>query len=237
MRHIGFMFPLTRRRVFYLLQRVVYAAKTADLLGSISLTLSTPGSRKTRLLRLLQLVMRIAAVTNSYQRPEDMKAQFDRCAPQFSTPSPMEQEQLTDKAVRKEDTDRMSNITREELDAKLAMTEARMDARLERFDKDMRQVVSDFRLEVQPLKSMKADLRSATGIIVGTVIATAVAVASLSFGAFDSGRETSQLVEQAKQQSAENRKLLDQIEEKLKSIPTQPTSLKNFNDSGVMPKP
>lgn len=131
----------------------------------------------------------------------------------------------------------MSEITREELDAKLAATEARMDARLERFDKDMRQVVSEFRLEVQPLKSLKSSLWTATAAIIGSVVATAVAVASLSFGAFDSGRETSQLVEQAKQQSAENRRLLDQIDEKLKSIPADPSSLKNLKESGVVPKP
>lgn len=130
-------------------------------------------------------------------------------------------------------TEAMNDITREELDAKLAANEARMDARLERFDKDMRQVVSDFRLEVQPLKSLKANIWSSTAFIIASVIA----VASLSFGAFDSGRETSKLVEEAKQQAAENRKLLEQIDSKLRSIPAQPSGFQGTERTEKTPAP
>jgi len=112
----------------------------------------------------------------------------------------------------------MSDISREELDAKLATVEARTDARLERFEKDMRQVVSEFRLEVQPLKNLKANLWSATAVIVATIIA----VVSMSFTAFDSGRETSQLVEAAKQQTQQTQKLLEQIQAQQKSIQAAP---------------
>lgn len=104
-------------------------------------------------------------------------------------------------------TKRMNDITREELDAKLQATEARMDARLERFDKDMRQAVSDFRLEVQPLKSLKANIWGATAVTIGVM----VAVLSYGVASFDSGRDTSVVIQEMRQQSFETRQLLEQI--------------------------
>lgn len=111
-------------------------------------------------------------------------------------------------------TDAMTDISREELDAKLSAVEARMDRRVADFQGDMRQAVSDFRLEIHPLKGMKANIWSATAVMVGTI----VAVVGLSFTAFDSGRETSVLVQEAKQQSVETRKLLEQIQAQQKSL-------------------
>jgi hypothetical protein len=101
----------------------------------------------------------------------------------------------------------MNEITREELDAKLEATEARMDARLERFDKDMRQAVSDFRLEIQPLKNLKANIWGATAVTIGVM----VAVLSYGVASFDSGRDTSAVIQEMKQQSFETRQLLEQI--------------------------
>ncbi|MGH8447906.1 MAG: hypothetical protein ACRESD_01415, partial [Pseudomonas sp.] len=60
-----------------------------------------------------------------------------------------------DIAPKPSDTEAMSDINREELDAKLSAVEARMDRRIADFQSDMRQAVSDFRLEIQPIKSMK----------------------------------------------------------------------------------
>lgn len=104
-------------------------------------------------------------------------------------------------------TNRMNDITREELDAKLQATEARMDARLERFDKDMRQAVSDFRLEIQPLKNLKANIWGATAVTIGVM----VAVLSYGVASFDSGRDTSAVIQEMKQQSFETRQILEQI--------------------------
>lgn len=117
-------------------------------------------------------------------------------------------------------TDAMNDINREELDAKLAAVEARMDRRIGDFQSDMRQAVSDFRLEIQPLKGMKANIWSAAAVMIATI----VAVVSLSFAAFDSGRETSVLVQEAKQQSVETRKLLEQIQAQQKNISIQTPS-------------
>ncbi|MDR0189409.1 hypothetical protein RCO22_10710 [Pseudomonas yamanorum] len=125
-----------------------------------------------------------------------------------------------DIAPKPSDTEDMSDINREELDAKLSAVEARMDRRIADFQSDMRQAVSDFRLEIQPLKGMKANIWSATAVMVGTI----VAVVGLSFTAFDSGRETSELVQEAKQQATETRKLLEQIQAQQKSMVTPPAS-------------
>jgi len=112
-----------------------------------------------------------------------------------------------DTPSKKGDTSAMNEITREELDAKLEATEARMDARLERFDKDMRQAVSDFRLEIQPLKNLKANIWGATAVTIGVM----VAVLSYGVASFDSGRDTSAVIQEMKQQSFETRQLLEQI--------------------------
>lgn len=127
-------------------------------------------------------------------------------------------------------TEHMTDINREELDAKLSAVEARMDRRIGDFQSDMRQAVSDFRLEIQPIKGMKANIWSATAVMIATI----VAVVSLSFTAFDSGRETSALVQEAKQQSVETRKLLEQIQAQQKniSIPAPPKSQPPSPDSG-----
>ncbi|AQT94255.1 hypothetical protein [Pseudomonas azotoformans] len=128
-----------------------------------------------------------------------------------------------DNAKKQDDTATMSEINREELDAKLSAVEARMDRRIADFQGDMRQAVSDFRLEIQPIKGMKANIWSATAVMIATI----VAVVSLSFTAFDSGRETSVLVQEAKQQSIETRKLLEQIQAQQKNTyaPTQAPTL------------
>jgi hypothetical protein len=125
-----------------------------------------------------------------------------------------------DRPTKRADDPRMNDISREELDAKLSAVEARMDRRIADFQSDMRQAVSDFRLEIQPLKGMKANIWSATAVMAGTIIA----VVGLSFTAFDSGRETSVLVQEAKQQSLETRQLLEQIQAQQKALTApQPT--------------
>lgn len=123
-----------------------------------------------------------------------------------------------DNADKQGDTVPMNDINREELDAKLSAVEARMDRRIADFQGDMRQAVSDFRLEIQPLKGMKSNIWSATAVMVGTIIAAV----GLSFTAFDSGRETSALVQEAKQQSLETRQLLEQIQRQQQSPQVAP---------------
>lgn len=130
------------------------------------------------------------------------------------------QKKIQDENQNPVDTVVMSDMNREELDAKLSAVEARMDRRIADFQGDIRQAVSDFRLEIQPLKGMKANIWSATAVMVGTIIAAV----SLSFTAFDSGRETSALVQEAKQQSLETKQLLEQIQRQQQATQTAPTA-------------
>ncbi|WAE51165.1 hypothetical protein [Stutzerimonas frequens] len=128
------------------------------------------------------------------------------------------------------------SVSHSELDAKLETAAARMDLRLAQFDSDMRgivadlrqetrelvaemrqdrsevvggmrQEISDFRLEIQPLKNMKASIWGSTAVIVGAIFAAV----ALAFGAFDSGRDTSQALQEMRQQSFETRQLLEQV--------------------------
>lgn len=171
------------------------------------------------------------AVINSYRRAEEAEIPAPRIvvdtdSPYFIALRALAEQQaafaelskvtstVNDNKSSSDDTAKMNDINREELDAKLSAVEARMDRRIADFQGDMRQAVSDFRLEIQPIKGMKANIWSATAVMVGTI----VAVVGLSFTAFDSGRETSTLVQEAKQQTLETRQLLEQIQAQQKNI-------------------
>lgn len=174
---------------------------------------------------ILDQIQAFAALNAGHMhKPQEIKKNFE-WVDRIARKKPAE----SDNSRKQGDTASMNDINREELDAKLSAVEARMDRRIADFQGDIRQAVSDFRLEIQPIKGMKANIWSATAVMVGTI----VAVVGLSFTAFDSGRETSELVQEAKQQSVETRKLLEQIQAQQKSlsVPVQapsapPTSAK-----------
>ncbi|WP_440061495.1 hypothetical protein ACTAB0_11640 [Pseudomonas syringae] len=123
--------------------------------------------------------------------------------------------QKGDKSHPLSDTHPMSEMNREELDAKLSAVEARMDKRISDFGADMRQVVSDFRVEMAPIKNLKTSIWSAAGFIVASMIA----VIGLTVTGFYTGRDTSNLINEAKVQSQETRKLLEQIQLQQKTPP------------------
>ncbi|MCF5551918.1 hypothetical protein GIV71_15660 [Pseudomonas syringae] len=122
---------------------------------------------------------------------------------------------IGDKPDTVADTEAMSEMNREELDAKLSAVEARMDRRISDFGADMRQVVSDFRVEMAPMKNIKTSIWSAAGFIVASMIA----VIGLTVTGFYTGRDTSNLINEAKLQSQETRKLLEQIKLQQQTLP------------------
>ncbi|ANI14452.1 hypothetical protein A9C11_10860 [Pseudomonas citronellolis] len=122
----------------------------------------------------------------------------------------------------------MTDISREELDAKLEATNARVDARLASFESTVRETLSAIRqdsadmrgelkaihVELSYLKNLKSSIWSAAGFTIASVIAgVGVIIGTLAYGVstFDSGRETSALIQEAKQQTNETRQLLEQI--------------------------
>lgn len=123
-----------------------------------------------------------------------------------------------DSKQNESNTEDMNEITREELDAKLAAVEARMDRRIADFGADMRQVVADFRVEMEPVKNVKANIWSAAGFVVASLIA----IVGLTVTGFYTGRDTSNLINEAKAQTIETRKLLEQIKAQPQQAPEPP---------------
>lgn len=140
---------------------------------------------------------------------------------------------------QKADTKVMTDITREELDAKLDATNARVDARLSSFEGVIRETLAavrqdsaEIRGELKVMHSELSGLKNIKGSIWGAAGATIIGVggilvAMLSYGVsnYDAGRETSQLIEAAKQQSQETRLLLEKIQaQQQKEIPVTPAA-------------
>ncbi|AIR90494.1 hypothetical protein LK03_14890 [Pseudomonas cremoricolorata] len=131
-----------------------------------------------------------------------------------------------DKDVREDDTRLMSDITREELDAKLEATQAKIDARLAGFEGAVRDTLSavrqdsaEMRGELKLIQSQLGEIKDVKRSVWGAAAATVLGVSGiigtiigLSVASFDSGRETSQLVESAKIQSQATQKLLERIQ-------------------------
>lgn len=128
------------------------------------------------------------------------------------------------------------DMDREELKAHLEAQDARVDVRLKSFEQTVKDAMGEIRLnsvesrgelkamhvELSHLKNIKGTVLAAAGatiIGVGSILA-----AMLSFGvaSFDTGRETSQLVEEAKRQSVETRQLLEQIQTQQRAMTTSP---------------
>ena len=132
----------------------------------------------------------------------------------------------------------MSEMSRDEIQARLDASEAKVDARLASFDATMRQGLSDIRLEmagmrgdIQVVQTELAPLKGLRSTIVTTALASVIAIAGLVSGimaygisSFDSGRETSAMIAEAKQQAEANRQLLREIQAQQRISPQSPTA-------------
>lgn len=140
------------------------------------------------------------------------------------------------------DTRHMNDITREELDAKLDATNARLEARLASYEGMIRDTLAavrhdsaEMRGELKVMHGELSGLKNIKGSIWGAAGATIIGVggimaAMLSYGVanYDTGRETAQLVEAAKQQTQDTQKLLEQIQAQQKAsvLPPPPRPAK-----------
>lgn len=134
-----------------------------------------------------------------------------------------------------EKTSVSTNITREEISAKLEATEARMDARVAGMSAKLDTVLAEMRADRDAnsirfsavakdisdikgdLSESKAQFRTVVGNVWGAAVATITIVAAIvGFGisAFDSGRETSKSIAEA---TARMEKLQAQIEARAKA--------------------
>ncbi len=115
----------------------------------------------------------------------------------------------------------MSDFSREELKAHLQNQDLKVDVRL----KDFESKVSDGLTQMNhSLQLLEKDLSAFRGIkatilinsIVSVIAIVGIVIGVMAYGvsSFDSGRETSIIVQELKQQNAETRYLLEQIKAK-----------------------
>lgn len=123
-----------------------------------------------------------------------------------------------DLGVENVDTDPMTDITREELNAKLEAQQLKVDARLKEFEGKVTDGITQMNHSLQLLEKDLAGVRGLKGTIILNSVLSVIAIVGIVIGVmaygvanFDSGRETSVLVQEAKQQTTDTRELLEQI--------------------------
>ncbi|WP_460093730.1 hypothetical protein [Pseudomonas sp. S2_B03] len=112
----------------------------------------------------------------------------------------------------------MTNITREELNARLENQQLKVDARLKEFEDKVTGGLTQMNHSLQLLDKDLAGVRGLKGTIILNSILSVIAIvgiviAVMSYGVanFDSGRDTSAAIQDMKQQSLETKALLEQI--------------------------
>ncbi|CAN7251488.1 hypothetical protein LJR159_000930 [Pseudomonas brassicacearum] len=130
------------------------------------------------------------------------------------TPEPSEGDNPADAAH----TEDMTDITRDELKAHLENQDLKVDARLGKFEQRVSDGLTEMNHSLQLLDKDLAGLRGLKGTIILNSVLSVIAVvgiviAVMSYGtsSFDSGRDTSQLLQELRQQSFENKQMLEQI--------------------------
>jgi hypothetical protein len=120
-----------------------------------------------------------------------------------------------DDAVHTED---MTEITRDELKAHLENQDLKVDARLGKFEQRVSDGLTEMNHSLQLLDKDLAGLRGLKGTIILNSVLSVIAVvgiviAVMAYGtsSFDSGRDTAQLLQELRQQSFENKQMLEQI--------------------------
>lgn len=153
--------------------------------------------------------------TSPYHTAQDIKQKFDE-ATQYNFPRAVEQPADTGTFVS--NTAAMTEITREELQARLENQQLKVDARLKEFEGKVFDGLTEMNHSLQLLDKDLAGVRGLKGTIILNSILSVIAIvgiviAVMSYGVanFDSGRDTSAAVQEMKQQSLETRQLLEQI--------------------------
>ncbi|HIE1504179.1 TPA: type II secretion system protein [Pseudomonas aeruginosa] len=127
-------------------------------------------------------------------------------------------------------TDPMSDISREELNARLENQNLKVDARLKEFEgkvtdglKQMNHSLQLLEKDLSGVRGLKSTIILNSVLSVIAIVGIVIAVMAYGVANFDSGRETSALIQEAKQQASETRQLLEQIRtERLAPSDSQP---------------
>lgn len=115
-------------------------------------------------------------------------------------------------------TEAMSEMTRDELHAHLENQDLKVDARLRDFTQSVADSMKGINHRLDLIEKDISSVKGIKGVVITTAIASTLAIAGvligvLGYGAstYDTGRETTLLIQEARQQSIENRQLLEQI--------------------------
>jgi hypothetical protein len=145
----------------------------------------------------------------------------DNHLPRFTT---------SDNIPKKADTPPMTQITREELNARLENHHLKSDARLKDFEGRVADGLLKMDHTLQLLDKDLAGVRGLKGTIILNSVLSVIAIvgitiAVMAFGVanFDSGRDTSAAIQEMKQQSFETRQLLEQVKAQQKALPQPAT--------------
>jgi hypothetical protein len=120
----------------------------------------------------------------------------------------------------------MSELTREELDAKLDARDARADTRLGIFEGRIEQAINEMRRDSQrydqDVRELKIEIssskKSSVGLAIGSTLTILFGMAGINlamFSVFDSGRETAVLTESAAQSVKNASELLGKVQASL----------------------
>lgn len=115
-------------------------------------------------------------------------------------------------------TNAMTDFSRDELKAHLENQDLKVDARLAKFEQRVADGLSEMNHSLQMLDKDLAGVRGLKGTIILNSVLSVIAVvgiviAVMAYGVsnFDSGRDTSELLQEMRQQSFENKVMLEQI--------------------------
>ena len=125
------------------------------------------------------------------------------------------------------------SVTREEIDAKLDANQARTEANLARFEERINSAINSVNAEGKRIEGAVSSLK---GTVVVTAIASVLAIVGLNYqmlsnmiAAFDSGRDTSSVVLEAKQlredaieTNLKTKELLDEVGITIQSLRQEP---------------
>lgn len=127
------------------------------------------------------------------------------------------------KAPEIDENSKMTDLNREELKAQLEIQELKVDARLGYFEQRVADGLKDMNAALALLDRDLSGVRGLKGTIILNSVLSVIAIVGIVVGvmaygtsSFDSGRDTAQLVQELRQQSFENKQILEQIKQNQK---------------------
>lgn len=159
-----------------------------------------------------------------------------------------EREIQLDANLAKDEANHMNTINRNEFDSKLSATEARMDARVEKFSSEMNKVIAELKVDradrdaqvntaiaefngrLKPLEGLRSTVIITAVTSVLAIAGVILAAMSIYATSFDSGRNTANELQSVRQEFMQKQNNTDQsLKEISQSLKALATDLKKDN--------